>query len=1220
MPGGEDVAVDLPDNIIEELDIPPPANAEPTMEEIEQYAEYMGLNLEDEEDRQYIWLLREGLKAPMPPDWKKYRMMDSDDSFYFNGRTGESVWDHPCDIYYKKLLEEEKVKTKKKKEEEKKKKAAQKKTASTSHGLTRTDPGKTSLNSRSPLGLTPLKTLSGDPSTSTSGVGTNKAISPISTGGASKKGLNVKIASGKSSGGVDALFSSVQDTEDTGDLELDLNSDSGEATPLSARVFDNTGSNSARGLSSSKRPQSSPGLAGTGRLGVDDYKEEMERLQLKKESKDRLEKEKQRLLQLELEEKNDFIDEREEVFKTWKKSKQAEYEKKKDAVEREHKAALEEQLERQRRAKKELEEAIHNVEADRDDAVARVDNDSSKKLQAAKEKAARDMEQLERKLKVERETLQKQVEELEKLSAAKSAEVDEASRRQSEQLEKAKGQSLKEIEAKYDRLFADAKQSHDERMSELSKKEREARTTLDNVRSERDECERSFLLKKTELLQEESNLKSRMGEKKAELEEELKALRGQIKEAEATLASFNSKENDERASSESLRESLRREKDLRNRMEEMKRDLSDQLDREKTRSSKLESRVRDYEDNTLVQSEHDKRRIRDLVQEVEDAERRHDAVLKAERARSSALEVELVEKEDEMRKKTKQLSSEVTSFQEEVERLKRERLQKLSATQEHREADLQAEIDSLNRTLSQLRSQSRVDKSRIEELEGKVFEEGSTRARLKARLEKLESEVDELNAELTKKNAKLKTLEKREKDTLKEAKEQEREMKEAVEKQRELEAKLEKREIGEAIIRDLNIDDSIDDITELSEHGGPVHSHAASGYRPSSPPVAGLGVGSGAGLHSMYQRTGPIASTLPSFGGGVAGEESLPMQEDIIRQVRSHIKRQKALLFTIQKKLKEEVQQWKTEMKSAKKEHESRLSRSESFEEKETLNEEFRERLAETLLPVKMKIDQQISALNGDIRKVREMKQWVEKREAMLAMNRVGLVHPMYGAPPPAPHQQPQQVPVGVPLSSAHHPHGQYSFYGAPQAATMGSGGGVGDTSFYSTGAPVYHQTPAANHPSAYGGGYSFHRYGQQIHGSGAGYEGYPHAGPGPFAARDPYVNSSVNYGASVGGGPSLPMEDAAARIESMRNMLLKWCNTRQDFSSSIQNHIGNLQSFSERLNRATDSIRSPSKRVSKSPARQHSPILHDTSDSKVASRDGGLSSQEVVLRIKVDK
>ena len=86
-------------------------NYEPTEEEILEYAGWLEMDLEREKD--LLWIASEGLKAPLPEDWKPCRSPEGD-IYYFNFSTGESVWDHPCDEYYRKLYRDEKEKKKKK--------------------------------------------------------------------------------------------------------------------------------------------------------------------------------------------------------------------------------------------------------------------------------------------------------------------------------------------------------------------------------------------------------------------------------------------------------------------------------------------------------------------------------------------------------------------------------------------------------------------------------------------------------------------------------------------------------------------------------------------------------------------------------------------------------------------------------------------------------------------------------------------------------------------------------------------------------------------------------------------------------------------------------------------------------------------------------------------------------------------------------------------------
>lgn len=86
---------------------------EPTKEEIKEYAKWLGADVEKDQDLFYI--AREGLLADIPPGWKLYQKKNGEsEPFYFNLRTGESLWDHPLDKYYVSLFQKEKLKKMKK--------------------------------------------------------------------------------------------------------------------------------------------------------------------------------------------------------------------------------------------------------------------------------------------------------------------------------------------------------------------------------------------------------------------------------------------------------------------------------------------------------------------------------------------------------------------------------------------------------------------------------------------------------------------------------------------------------------------------------------------------------------------------------------------------------------------------------------------------------------------------------------------------------------------------------------------------------------------------------------------------------------------------------------------------------------------------------------------------------------------------------------------------
>lgn len=75
----------------------------PTEEEVNEYAEFLGVD--PKEEAHLMWIAREGVVAPVPAPWKACTE-NGDDVFYFNFETGDSVWDHPSDEKYRLLVEE----------------------------------------------------------------------------------------------------------------------------------------------------------------------------------------------------------------------------------------------------------------------------------------------------------------------------------------------------------------------------------------------------------------------------------------------------------------------------------------------------------------------------------------------------------------------------------------------------------------------------------------------------------------------------------------------------------------------------------------------------------------------------------------------------------------------------------------------------------------------------------------------------------------------------------------------------------------------------------------------------------------------------------------------------------------------------------------------------------------------------------------------------------
>jgi len=85
----------------EELD----PDYEPSQAEIEEYAAWLGMDVEAEQH--LFWIARAGLKEKCPEPWKPCRLADNE-LFYFNFTTGESIWDHPCDRIFQAMYKEHK--------------------------------------------------------------------------------------------------------------------------------------------------------------------------------------------------------------------------------------------------------------------------------------------------------------------------------------------------------------------------------------------------------------------------------------------------------------------------------------------------------------------------------------------------------------------------------------------------------------------------------------------------------------------------------------------------------------------------------------------------------------------------------------------------------------------------------------------------------------------------------------------------------------------------------------------------------------------------------------------------------------------------------------------------------------------------------------------------------------------------------------------------------
>ena len=54
------------------------------------------------EDRHLFYLAREGIRAPLPPNYRPCRPSGTTTTYYFDSVSRQLHLEHPCDIHYKK--------------------------------------------------------------------------------------------------------------------------------------------------------------------------------------------------------------------------------------------------------------------------------------------------------------------------------------------------------------------------------------------------------------------------------------------------------------------------------------------------------------------------------------------------------------------------------------------------------------------------------------------------------------------------------------------------------------------------------------------------------------------------------------------------------------------------------------------------------------------------------------------------------------------------------------------------------------------------------------------------------------------------------------------------------------------------------------------------------------------------------------------------------------
>ncbi|GAA28853.2 centrosomal protein of 164 kDa [Clonorchis sinensis] len=72
-------------------------------EEVRLYASSIGIDVAKEAD--LLWIAKEGVSAPLPRGWQVLQD-ENNQIFYYNNASGQSLWEHPLDSYYRKKVEQ----------------------------------------------------------------------------------------------------------------------------------------------------------------------------------------------------------------------------------------------------------------------------------------------------------------------------------------------------------------------------------------------------------------------------------------------------------------------------------------------------------------------------------------------------------------------------------------------------------------------------------------------------------------------------------------------------------------------------------------------------------------------------------------------------------------------------------------------------------------------------------------------------------------------------------------------------------------------------------------------------------------------------------------------------------------------------------------------------------------------------------------------------------
>jgi len=76
------------------------SNGVPQEQEIEEYARFLGMDVDSSLDRDLFWIAKKGLMEPVPEPWQALK--DSNDNIiYYNTVSKQRTHQHPCDERYR---------------------------------------------------------------------------------------------------------------------------------------------------------------------------------------------------------------------------------------------------------------------------------------------------------------------------------------------------------------------------------------------------------------------------------------------------------------------------------------------------------------------------------------------------------------------------------------------------------------------------------------------------------------------------------------------------------------------------------------------------------------------------------------------------------------------------------------------------------------------------------------------------------------------------------------------------------------------------------------------------------------------------------------------------------------------------------------------------------------------------------------------------------------